>query len=104
VIEGEFTIESGTFALVFRLGKSPDSRTCDIVEITADEGRIQAGGTYSFTYQLIGSTAKMTWKDDVFEAVDRELDFRTNRHGAFGVVLNTGAKVTFTRLRVKELR
>ena len=46
----------------------------------------------------------MTWKDDVFESVDRDLDFRTNRHGAFGVVLNTGAKVTFTRLRVKELR
>lgn len=104
VIEGEFTIEAGKFSLVFRLGKNPDSRTCDIIEIAADEGRIQAGGTYSFKYQLIGSTAKMTWKDDVFEAVDRELDFRTNRHGAFGVVLNTGAKVTFTRLRVKELR
>jgi hypothetical protein len=104
VIEGEFTVEAGKFVLVFRLGKNPDPRTCDTVEIAADEGRIQAGGTYSFRYQLIGSTAKMTWKDDVFEAVDRELDFRTNRHGAFGVVLNTGAKVTFTRLRVKELR
>jgi hypothetical protein len=104
VIEGEFTIDSGKFALVFRLGKDPNPRTCDIIEIAADEGRIQAGGTYSFKYQLIGSTAKMTWKDDVFESVDRDLDFRTNRHGAFGVVLNTGAKVTFTRLRVKELR
>jgi hypothetical protein len=104
VIEGEFTIESGSFTMAFRLGKRVDNITADTVIVTADEGRIQAGGTYSFTYQLIGSTAKMTWKDDVFESSDRELDFRTNRHGAFGVVLNTGAKVTFTRLRVKELR
>jgi hypothetical protein len=104
VIEGEFTIESGSFTMAFRLGKRVDNITSDTVIVTADEGRVQAGGTYSFTYQLIGSTAKMTWKDDIFEAVDRELDTRTNRHGAFGLVLNTGTKVTFTRLRVKELR
>jgi hypothetical protein len=104
VIEGEFTIESGSFTMAFRLGKRVDNVTSDTVIVTADEGRVQAGGTYSFTYQLIGSTAKMTWKDDIFEAVDRELDTRTNRHGAFGLVLNTGTKVTFTRLRVKELR
>jgi hypothetical protein len=104
VIEGEFTLESGSFTMAFRLGKRVDNVTSDTVIVTADEGRVQAGGTYSFTYQLIGSTAKMTWKDDIFEAVDRELDARTNRHGAFGLVLNTGTKVTFTRLRVKELR
>jgi hypothetical protein len=103
VIDGEFTVESGTFTLAFRLGQNLDRNT-EAIEIRTDEGKIAPGGTYAFTYQVIGSAVKLTWKDNVLDAQDRELMYSTPRHGAFGLVLEKGAKVTFKRLRIRELR
>lgn len=103
VMDGEFTIESGTFTMAFRLGQNLDRNT-EAIEIRTDEGKIATGGTYAFTYQVIGSAVKLNWKDNVLDAQERELMYSTPRHGAFGLVLEKGAKVTFKRLRIRELR
>jgi hypothetical protein len=103
VIKGEFTVESGGFTMAFRLGANLD-RNSEGVDVHTDEGKIQPGGTYSFVYRLVGSAAKMTWKENVLEAQDKELMYSTPRHGAFGIVVEKGTKVTFKQLLIRELR
>ena len=104
VIEGEFTIEKGAFSLCFRLGSAPNQNT-DVTKIEAEEGGpIAPGGTYSFTYEVVGSSVKMHWKDDVAPAEDRVLMWNYNRSGAFGLVIEREAALKFSRLRIRELR
>jgi len=104
VIDGEFTIEKGVFSLCFRLGATPNQNT-DTSEIRAEEGdTIAPGGTYAFTYEVIGSNSKLTWKDDVKPVDERALFWTFNRSGAFGIVVEKGTVLRFTRLRIRELR
>jgi nitrogen fixation-related uncharacterized protein len=104
VIEGEFTIEKGVFTLCFRLGATPNQNT-DTTEVRAEEGdTIAPGGTYAFTYEVVGSNTKLKWKDDVKPVDERSLFWNFNRAGAFGIVVEKGTVLRFTRLRIRELR
>jgi hypothetical protein len=103
VIDGEFVLESGVFTLAFRLGATPNANT-DTFEVRTEENGIEAGKPYAFTYKVVGSNAEMVWKDDVLPKSDRLLSWYANRSGAFGLVIEKGTKLRFTRLRIRELR
>ena len=105
VLDIECVIDTpGTITAAFRLGGTLDKNT-DNFDITAEEGTgIEPGKPFSFTYTVIGSHRLLKFENDVMNAVDGDLYWSGNRHGAFGIVVPKGMNFRLSRARIRELR
>lgn len=103
VIDMEFTIESGEFSTVLRLGRRTD--TAENYTFTAGgDGSIQPGKTYSAEISLIGSALKVTLTPEDVPPFETEVRWVQTRKGAIGLIVPDGAKVKITRFRIRDLR
>jgi hypothetical protein len=100
----ELTIEQGALELFFRLPINWQ-KNVETLELTTDEGGLEAGRSYTYEFAIIGST--LVDQDKAEELVQprrNPVSWIQIRKGAFGIAVPPGTKLKITKLRAKVLR
>lgn len=104
VVDMDFTLESGSVDMLFRLGKKYPDTMVPIVPITVGAEGIVAGKSYKLTVRMIGSTMTITYYPADLEYDPEQLGWIKSRKGALGFAVHEGTRFKITRLQVQELR
>ena len=104
VIDAEFTIAKGGCTIFFRLPAAWQENV-ESVDLTTDEGALEAGRSYTYTFDVIGSTlVEQNHGEDSFGPNVVPINWTKIRKGAFGISIPKESEIRFTRLRAKVLR
>jgi hypothetical protein len=100
----DITILKGTCELFFRL--SPVwQKNVESLELTTEEGGLEAERTYSYYFSAIGNTLIDEIKDEDSEGPNRKtISWTQIRKGGFGIAVPKNTEIKITKLRARVLR
>jgi hypothetical protein len=106
MIDFEFTFESGSMTMYFRMGPRTIQNTESMLITSYASGSAPPlqGKSYSGEAWAIGSKFHFHIKTEGVDPSDSDIKWVNSRKGALGLVIPDGTKVKFTKLRVRELR
>lgn len=107
-VDIEFTIEKGDLDLFFRLGRGPNQNTLSYPLRTTGSGTtLRAEKKFAARVSVIGSKFSVRFAGEDIDTpapFDEDVRWTMNRKGAIGFVVQPGARATFTKFKVRELR
>ncbi len=106
ILDIEFTMEKGSLEMFFRLGKTLSANVASrYFACDGERSNLDPGQAYQTRISLLGSQFNFRYLgDDVPPPEDEKLEWLMSRKGAVGLLIPPGARVTFNRFRVRELR
>jgi len=104
LVEMDITILKGDCEIFFRL--SPVwQKNVESLELTTDEGGLEAERTYTYFFSAIGSTLIDEIKgEDSLGANRKSISWTQIRKGGFGIAVPKNTEIRLTKLRAKVLR
>jgi hypothetical protein len=105
VIDIEYTLESGSAELFFRMRDKPDGSTESFVISTEGQGAVIAGEKYKAQISILGGQNVYRELESLDSAPDvSEISWTKSRWGALCLVIPPGTKLKIERLRIRILR